>query len=48
MTRFRTALLLALLATFALPLAGCGGGEDDHSGHSHGPGGTHDAPKDTK
>ena len=44
----RSALLaLSLLSLVALPLASCGG--DDHAGHEHKPGETHDDhPKDTK
>ena len=45
MTRTRTALLLALLALAAVPLAGCGG-SDEHAGHPAGDG--HDHSKDAK
>ena len=45
MTRIRAALAIALLSLLAIPLSGCGGG-DDHAGHPEGDG--HDHPKDSK
>lgn len=45
MTRYRTALLLALLALAAAPLAGCGG-SDAPAAHKDGDG--HDHSKDHK
>lgn len=45
MTRIRAALALAVLSLLAVPLSGCGGG-DDHAGHADGDG--HDHSKEAK
>ena len=47
MTRLRTAVLLALMALAALPLAGCGGG-DEPAGHDHKDDDGHDHSKEAK